>query len=135
MTEIDEGVRFCRRFMELTRPHYAETFAADMAEWKAKWTVSEQRGGIKAALADVAEMSHGMSREDFHRINAALSAEGLMTLLELQLIHGKRVKRLLKSKRLKREDDAIALKGMLNSNLLTPEESLIAENLIGFFQI
>lgn len=57
-----------------------------------------------------------------------------MTLTELQVRHGRRVKRLLKKKRLVHEDDAIALKGFLDSGLLNEADAAAAMHLIENFR-
>jgi hypothetical protein len=132
INDLEHEIRYFLRLNDLLSPGY--DMAADIAEWRKKFTPSQQRAGLKAAFADTSEMSMNLSLDRIAEFDAILTAEGFMSLTELRLRHGRRIKRLLKSKRLKNEDDAIALKGMLDTGLLTEEEEATVWRLVESFQ-
>lgn len=89
--------------------------------------------GLKATFADIAEQITYMRPEEIRKINIVLAAEGLMTLSELRVLHGRRVKRLLKTQKIRNETDAIILNDAIQTGLLSLEEAQIAHELIRQF--
>lgn len=130
--EFDYLLKVFLRLSELMNPQY--DIAADIKSWQAQFTPSQQRQGLQEGLGDLAEQGFGFPADSRRQIDETMRSEGLMTLTELQVRHGRRVKRLLKKKRLFREDDAIALKGFLDSGLLNDADAQIAMDLIENFQ-
>ena len=129
--EFDHLLKTHLRLSGILYPHFDH--AASIAKWQAQFTPSQQRRGLEAALADAAEDAFHMAPDRVREIDGILHAEGLTTLSEIQVRHGRRIRRLLKKPRLTREDDAIALKGFLDAGLLNDEDAHTAERLIEGF--
>ena len=130
--EFDYLLKVFLRLSELMNPRY--DIAADIKSWQAQFTPYQQRQGLQDGLGDLAEEGFGFPLEKRRQIDDTMRSEGLMTLTELQVRHGRRVKRLLKKKKLIREDDAIALKGFLDSGLLNELDAEAAMHLIENFR-
>ncbi|WP_155913805.1 hypothetical protein [Asticcacaulis sp. AC466] len=130
-TEFDYFLKVLLRLAEQMIPQY--DIWADIEKWKTECTPLQQRRGLEAGLGDLVENSFQLSAEDCQGIDDVMRAEGLMTLSELQVLYGQRVRRLLKKKRLVREEDAIALKGALDADLFDTQELEIAKHLIASY--
>jgi hypothetical protein len=102
-------------------------------DWQSKFTASQQRKGLDAAFADLAEDGFALSLADRRNLDKVLSSEGLTTLSEVQALHSRRIQRLLKKKRLSNEEEGIVLKSMVDANLLSPNDVQIVERLIANF--
>ncbi|MDV6331009.1 hypothetical protein [Asticcacaulis sp. 201] len=127
-TEFDYFLKILLRLAEQMIPQY--DILADIEKWKTECTPLQQRRGLEAGLGDLAENGFHLPPEDRQRIDDIMRSEGLMTLSELQVLYGQRIRRLLKKKRLIREEDAVALKGALDADLLDAQEFEIAKHLI-----
>lgn len=101
--------------------------------WRLRLPPSQQRRGLADALGDLSEDGFDLTPEERVRIDNTMKAENLITLSEIQAQHGARIRRLLKKKKLVHEDDAIALKGFLDANLLNDTDAEIANRLIEGF--
>ncbi|MGV3550208.1 hypothetical protein [Rhizobium sp.] len=130
--DLELDIRYWLRLSKLFFPD--SNLSASLAEWRAKFTPSQQRAGLKAAFADIAEMSMELSQDRIAALDDLLATEGFKTLTELRLTHGRRIKRLLKAKRIKSEDDLIALKGMMDAGFLSEEEEAHVWRLIDAFK-
>jgi len=130
--EFDYLLKVFLRLSELMHPQYDIT--RDVRSWQVQFTPSQQRQGLQEGLRDLAEEGFGLAPDRLRQIDERMRSEGLMTLTELQVRHGRRVKRLLKKKRLVHEDDAIALKGFLDSGLLNEADAAAAMHLIENFR-
>lgn len=119
------------RIEELLNPYV--DIRATIQTWQSELTPSQQRMGLKATFADIAEQITYMRPEEIRKINIVLAAEGLMTLSELRVLHGRRVKRLLKTQKIRNETDAIILNDAIQTGLLSLEEAQIAHELIRQF--
>jgi hypothetical protein len=129
--EFDYLLKVLLRLSELMHPGY--DLATDIKSWQAQFTPYQQRQGLQEGLVDLAEEGAGLPTDKRRQIDDTMKSEGLMTLTELQVRHGRRIKRLLKKKKLIREDDAIALKGFLDSGLLNEADTETATQLIENF--
>jgi hypothetical protein len=132
-TEFDYLLKVFLRLSALVTPQLDMSDPTYIENWRSKFTPSQQRRGLESALGDLAEDGFELSLEERRKIDETMRSEGLMTLSELQVRHGKRIKRLLKKKKLVHEEDAIALKGMLDFDLLDDQEAEIATRLIDTF--
>jgi hypothetical protein len=130
--DLEQDIRYLERLNGLLLPDY--NFSADIREWREKFTPSQQRAGLKAAFADLAEMTMALNRGRIAELDRLLGDEGFPTLTELQFRHGRRIRRLLRAGRLKTEDDAVALKGMIDAGLLSEEQRATALLLIDCFR-
>jgi hypothetical protein len=131
--EFDYFLKVFLRLSKLITPQLNMNDPAYIENWRSKFTPSQQRRGLESGLSDLAEYGFDLSLEERRKVDDTMRSEGLMTLSELQLHHGKRIKRLLRKKKLLHEEDAIALKGMLDSYLLDEQEAEIATRLIDNF--
>jgi hypothetical protein len=131
--EFDYFLKVFLRLSKLIAPQFDVNDPAYIENWRSKFTPSQQRLGLESGLSDLAEDGFDLSLEERRKVDNAMRSEGLMTLSELQVHHGKRIKRLLRKKKLVHEEDAIALKGMLDSHLLDEQEAEIATRLIDNF--
>lgn len=132
-TEFDYLLKVFVRLSALVTPQFDMSDPAYIENWRSKFTPSQQRRGLESALGDLAEDGFDLSLEERRKIDETMRSEGLMTLSELQARHGKRIKRLLKKKKLNHEEDVIALKGMLDFDLLDDQEAEIARRLVDTF--
>ena len=108
--------------------------AVHIKSWQSKFTPSEQRQGLQDGLGDIAEEGFRLSPDERQKIDDRMRSESLMTLSELQVRHGKRIRRLLKKTRLLHEEDAIALKGFVDADLLGEQDAEIAMRLVDTFK-
>lgn len=129
--EFDYLLKVFLRLCELMHPEYA--MAGDIKRWQAEFTPCQLRQGLQDGLGDLAEDGFDLPADRRRQIDETMRSEGLMTLTELQVRQGRRVKRLLKKKRLIHEEDAMALKGFLDSGLLTEADAQTAMHLIETF--